>query len=59
MTHDKRRILTDAEIESIKEQILASIYEDIGRSVVKKILWAAGAVLVALLAWAGAKGYLR
>lgn len=46
--------LSDEQIAAIKEQLLASIYEDIGRSVVKKILWAGGAVFAALLAWAGA-----
>lgn len=51
--------LTDEQVKQIKEQILASIYEDIGRSVVKKILWAGGAVLSALLAWLAYKGYLK
>ena len=50
--------LTDEQVEAIREAILRSIYEDIGRSVVKKILWAVGAVLFALLTWAGVKGYL-
>ena len=43
--------LTDEQIQDIKKQIMASIYEDIGRSLVKKILWALGAVLFALLTW--------
>ena len=51
--------LSSEEVELIKQQILASIYEDIGRSVVKKIAWALGAVLIALLAWLGAKGYIK
>lgn len=55
----KNQGLSDEEIEAIKEQLLASIYEDIGRSVVKKLLWALGAVLAALLAWATARGYLK
>ncbi len=50
--------LTDEQVRAIKEAILASIYEDIGRSIVKKILWAGGAVLVALLAWLTSKGYI-
>ena len=48
-----RRHLSQEELDSIKEQLLESIYADIGRSVVKKILWVAGAVGIALL------GYLK
>jgi len=58
----ERRIhvrLTDEQCADIKQQILSSIYEEIGRSVVKKILWTLGAVFVALTAWAAAKGYLK
>ena len=51
--------LTDEQIEAIKERILASVYEDIGRSLVKKILWVVGTLLVALLAWLTAKGYVK
>ena len=51
--------LTDDQIEEIREAILASIYEDIGRSIVKKILWAAGAVLSALLLYFGASGHVK
>ena len=50
--------LTDEQIEAIREAILASIYEEIGRSVVKKVLWAGGVVLLTLLGWAGWKGYI-
>jgi hypothetical protein len=51
--------LSDEQCEEIKHQILASIYEDIGRSVVKKIAWILGALLAAGLTWAAAKGYLK
>ena len=51
--------LTDDQIEIIRERILASVYEDIGRSLVKKILWILGALLVALLSWLAAKGYIK
>jgi CRISPR/Cas system type I-B associated protein Csh2 (Cas7 group RAMP superfamily) len=50
--------LTDEQVEAIKEAILASVYEDIGRSLVKKVIWVAGVVFTALLTWATAKGYL-
>jgi hypothetical protein len=55
----KNAWLTDEQIDAIKERVLASVYEDIGRSLVKKILWLVGAVLAALLAWAAAKGYIK
>ncbi len=55
----KNRGLTDEEIEVIKEQLLNSIYEDIGRSVVKKLLWTLGALFIALSTWLAAKGYLK
>jgi hypothetical protein len=60
-TPERRRNggLSDEQIDAIKERILASVYEDIGRSLVKKIIWIAGAVLAALLAWAAAKGYIK
>ena len=55
----KNAWLTDEQIEIIRERILASVYEDIGRSLVKKILWILGALLVALLSWLAAKGYIK
>lgn len=50
--------LSPQQLEQIKAAILASVYEDIGRSLVTKIIWAGGAVLTALLAWAYSKGYI-
>lgn len=49
--HNRRKPLTDEELADIKEQLLESIYADIGRSVVKKVLWVAGACVLALFAW--------
>jgi len=49
--------LSDQELEIIKKQILDSIYADIGKSVVKKVLWIGGAVLLALYAWMNAHGF--
>ena len=46
--------LSDEQIDLIREAVLASVYEDIGRSLVKKAIWAIGAVLAALLTWLGA-----
>ena len=51
--------LTDEQVKAVKEAILASIYEDIGRSIIKKILWTAGAVLFALFTWLVAHGYIK
>lgn len=50
--------LSDSQIEEIREAILRSIYEDIGRSIVKKILWVVGPSLLAILAWLTYKGYI-
>lgn len=55
----KNNALSDEQIEQIKDQILKSIYEDIGRSIVTKILWLAGAAFAALVAWLTAKGYIK
>lgn len=51
--HERRKHggLTDEQVEVIKQQLLSSIYEDIGRSIIKKVLWAFGAMFLALLAW--------
>lgn len=49
--------LTEEQVEAIKEALLRSIYEDIGRSVVKKVLWVGGAAVAALFAWLSYKGY--
>ncbi len=51
--------LTEEQVEAIKNAILASVYEDIGRSIVKKILWACGAVLAAVFTWLVSKGYIN
>lgn len=50
--------LTAEQIDIIKDAVLASVYEDIGRSLVKKILWVVGALLTGLLGWLAAKGYV-
>ena len=55
----KNAWLTEEQINYIRERILASVYEDIGRSLVKKILWLLGALLAALLGWLAAKGYIK
>ena len=54
-----RRRFSEDEIEIIKEQLLASIYADIGKSVVKKLLWVGGAVGIAALAWLTGAGHIK
>ena len=51
--------LSDQELEAIKKQLLDSIYADIGKSVVNKVLWIGGAILLALYAWMSAHGFDR
>lgn len=41
--------LSAEELDVIKEQLLESIYADIGRSVIKRILWVVGTVIFAVL----------
>jgi len=51
------RRLSDEELQSIKKQLLDSIYADIGKNVVRKILWVGGAIILALYAWLKAHGF--
>jgi 8-oxo-dGTP pyrophosphatase MutT (NUDIX family) len=48
--------LTDEQVEAIKEAIIKEIYEEIGRSVVSRLLWALGLLFTALLAYLGFTG---
>lgn len=48
----------DAIAERAADRALAKVYEQIGRSVVKKALWVIGAGTLALLAWLGGRGHL-
>jgi hypothetical protein len=56
-TGSGQKRLTDQELEAIKKQLLDSIYADIGKSVVKKVLWIGGAILLAFYAWLKAHGF--
>lgn len=51
--------LSPQQIEEIKRQLLESIYTDIGRSVVKKFLWAVGTVVLAALVGLAAAGKIK
>lgn len=54
--------LTDEQLDAIAERAaekaLAKVYEEVGRSTVRLVLWVLGAAVVALLAWLGATGKL-
>ena len=56
---DRRKPATPEEIEELKRQILDSIYADIGKSIIKKLLWIGGAVLLGLLGWLSTKGHIK
>ena len=45
---DRRNKLSPEDLDDIKEQLLESIYADIGKSVVKKALWVGGSILGSL-----------
>lgn len=55
--------LTDEQInviaERAAEKAIAKVYEQIGRSVVKKALFVIGAAVVAVLAWLAGTGQLK
>ena len=42
--------LSQEELNEIKNQLLESIYADIGKNVVKKIMWIGGSIICALYA---------
>ena len=58
-TERRRSPLSADDIEAIKKQILDSVYADIGKSIVTKLLWIGGAVLTALFAWLSIKGHIK
>lgn len=54
--------LTDEQIEHIAERAaevaFKKIYEEVGKSVLKKLAWMAGAATVGLVMWLGGHGSL-
>lgn len=57
--HDRRHPLSQEELEAIKSQLLESIYADIGRSLVQKLLWVTGAVVSAVAIGLTAAGKIK
>ena len=51
--------LTDEQVEAIKQAILDSVYQEIGKSLVSKLLWAGGAVALAVVSWLHGSGAIR
>lgn len=53
---------TDDEIEEIAnaaaERVLEKVYSEVGKSVLKKLSWLAGAAVVGIATWLTSKGYL-
>ena len=41
------------------ELVMAKIYEEVGRNVARKLVWAIGLVTVALLVWLSGKGAIH
>ncbi len=50
---------TDEQIAAIKDAILASIYQEIGKSLVRKVLWIGGAILLAIFTWLAGAGHIK
>lgn len=51
--------LSQEQIDEIKRQLLESIYADIGRSLVRKFLWALGTVVFAAVVGLAAAGKVK
>jgi hypothetical protein len=52
-------IVLDSIDGKITEIVLSQIYEDIGRSVVRKALWAIGVLTLLIIGWVAAKFGLK
>lgn len=59
---EKEMPLTDAQIEAIAERAaevaLNKVYTEVGRSVLKKLAWLAGAAVIGLALWLAGHGAL-
>jgi hypothetical protein len=50
---------TDEQIAAIKDAILASIYQEIGKSLVRKVLWIGGTIILAIFTWLAGAGHIK
>jgi hypothetical protein len=59
---EKEFPLTDAQIEVIAERAaevaFEKIYQEVGKSVLKKLAWLTGAATIGLFMWLGGNGHL-
>ncbi len=55
--------LSEVQIEAIAERAatkaLEKIYAEVGQSVLRKLAWLAGLVVVGLFIWLGGKGFIK
>jgi len=51
--------LSDEQVEAIKQAILDSIYKEIGKSIVRKVIWVVGTAVALLLAWLTGAGHIK
>lgn len=55
--------LTEHEIEAIAERAaqraLQHVYAEVGKSVLKKLMWAIGTIATVVLMWLAGNGYLK
>ena len=64
-TGDERRknTLSESEFEAIAQRAsqiaMAHVYEEVGKSVLKKLSWAVGLALAALIAWLSGSGKIQ
>jgi hypothetical protein len=56
--NSKSEKLSQEELNSIRDQLLESIYADIGRSLVKKALWVIGSICLVGYAYLTGKGHV-
>ena len=65
MSNEERRIVRLSEeqleyiIKGVKKQAMDEIYADIGKGVVRRILWVLGLIAAGLLGYLAAKGHIQ
>lgn len=51
--------LLEAIADMAAEKALNKVYEEVGKSVLKKLAWMVGVVVVGLFVWLGSRGFLE
>jgi hypothetical protein len=61
--HERHLPITDAQLDHIVERavdkVFERIYAEVGRSVLKKLAWAAGLIVTALAIWIVGRGEFK